>query len=75
VYQIIDIVRYAWSAILIVLMIKEIHNYTIGQLIKNIFLTIFTLLMIVLVGFLLYVLTAQVFNFIEGIIREVILRG
>jgi hypothetical protein len=75
VYQIIDTLRYGWSAVLIILMIKEVHNYDVKGLLKNIFLTFFTMLMMLLVGFLLYVLTAQVVNYIEGIIREVMLRG
>lgn len=75
VYQLLDVVRYGWSGILIVLMIKEIHNYDVGQTLKNILLTLFTLLMLVLVGFLLYMLSLQVINYLEGIIREVILRG
>ncbi|MGA0875614.1 MAG: YIP1 family protein [Bacilli bacterium] len=75
VYQLLDGLRYVWPAILIVLMIKEVHNYDVKGLIKNIFLTLFTMMMLVLIGFLLYVLAAQVVNYIESIIQEVLLRG
>jgi hypothetical protein len=75
VYQLIDGLRYVWSAGLIILMIKEVHNYDVRGLLQNIFLTIFTAIMTLLVGFLLYVLTAQVINYVESIIREVLLRG
>lgn len=75
VYQILDGLRYGWSAILVVLMIKEIHNFDLKALAKNILLTAFTMVLLVLVAFLLYVLTSQVFNFIEGVIREVMLRA
>ena len=75
VYQLLDGLRYLWSGILIVLMIKEIHNYDVKALLKNIFLTIFTMVMLILIGFLLYVLTTQLWNYVESIIQEVILRG
>ncbi|MFZ9782461.1 MAG: hypothetical protein ACO3C8_04510, partial [Bacilli bacterium] len=75
VYQLLDGLRYVWPAILVVLMIMEVHNYDVKGLIKNIFLTLFTMMMLVLIGFLLYVLAAQVVNYIESIIQEVLLRG
>jgi uncharacterized membrane protein len=56
-------------------MIKEVHNYDVKALLKNIFLTFFTMVMLVLIGFLMYVLTAQLWNYVESIIQEVILRG
>jgi len=75
VYQLLDGLRYLWSGILIILMIKEVHNYDVKALIKNLFLTLFTMMMLVFIGFLLYVLTAQLWNYVESIIQEVILRG
>jgi hypothetical protein len=75
VYQLLDGLRFVWSGVLIVLMIKEVHNYDVKALLKNIFLTVFTMLMLVLIGFLMYVLTSQLWNYVESIIQEVILRG
>ena len=75
VYQLLDGLRFVWSGALIVLMIKEVHNYDVKALLKNIFLTFFTMVMLVLIGFLMYVLTAQLWNYVESIIQEVILRG
>lgn len=75
VYQLLDGLRYAWSGVLIVLMIKEVHNYDVKGLLKNIFLTLFTMVMIVFIGFLMYVLTSQLWSYIESIITEVLLRG
>jgi uncharacterized membrane protein len=71
----LDGLRFIWSGALIVLMIKEVHNYDVKALLKNIFLTFFTMVMLVLIGFLMYVLTAQLWNYVESIIQEVILRG
>ena len=75
VYQLLDGLRYAWSGVLIVLMIKEVHNYDVKSLVNNIFLTLFTMVMIVFIGFLMYVLTSQLWSYIESIIAEVLLRG
>ncbi|MEY3431788.1 MAG: hypothetical protein RIS53_686 [Bacillota bacterium] len=75
VYQLFDGLRIAWPLLLLILMIKEIHNYDVKGLIQNIFLTMFTMMMLVLIGLLLYALGAQVVNYLEGIIQEVILRG
>jgi len=75
VYQLLDGLRYVWSGVLIIFMIKEIHNYDVKALIKNIFLTLFTMVMIILMSFLLYILVSQFINYIESIIREVSIRG
>jgi hypothetical protein len=74
-FQILDFLRWGWTGLLIVLMMKEVHNFDIRALIKNILLTLFVMMMIVLVLFLLYVLGSQLVNFIEGIIREALLRA
>ena len=75
VYQLLDGLRYVWSGVLIIFMIKEIHNYDVKALIKNILLTLFTMVMIVLMSFLLYILVSQFINYVESIIREVSIRG
>jgi hypothetical protein len=75
VYQLVDGLRYGWSGALILLMIKEVHNYDVKALLKNVFLTLFTMVMLILIGFLLYVLSSQLWNYVESIIQEVILRG
>jgi len=75
VYQLLDGLRYGWSGLLVVLMIKEVHNYDVKGLLKNILLTLFTMVMIVFIGFLMYALTSQLWNYVESIIAEVRLRG
>jgi hypothetical protein len=56
-------------------MIKEVHNYDVKGLLKNILLTLFTMVMIVFIGFLMYALTSQLWNYVESILAEVRLRG
>lgn len=74
IYQVFKNVAWGWSIILIVIMIKEVHNYTFKELIINLLLTIFTMLMIILIAFLIYILSLQLLDYVSGLIREVIIR-
>lgn len=64
----------AWSVILIVVMVKEIHNYTFKETVKNILLTVFTIILIVLVLFILVILFNQEVDFVKSIIQELRIR-
>lgn len=75
VYYAIIFIRDAWMYTLIVFMIKDIHHYNFRQLFKNILLTIFTMAMIVVILLLIYLLTNQMWDYIDSVIREVISRG
>jgi DNA-binding beta-propeller fold protein YncE/uncharacterized membrane protein (GlpM family) len=74
VYDFSIMIIYGWSLIILVIMIKEIHNFTISETIRNIFMTIFAMIILVLVIFIIYVLIGQVFDFVYSIVQEVILR-
>lgn len=65
---------YGWIGVLIIVMIKEIHNFTMSEVFKNIFVTIFTALIAVLAIFVVYVLFSQVYDFVLAIIGEVVYR-
>lgn len=64
----------AWCGVILFIMIKELHNYTISETVRNIFVTLFTMILTVLVVLLLFVLTKQVFDFVYSIVQEVIIR-
>jgi tetratricopeptide (TPR) repeat protein len=66
---------YAWTVLMFVIMIKEIHNYSFGETVRNLLLTLFTMALMMLTGYILYVLFFQLFDFIAAIWREVQLRG
>lgn len=68
------IVMIGWMLVLMVLAIKEVNNYTAGETLKIICLTIFTILILALLIFVLYILWAQVFEFINAIFGEVVYR-
>lgn len=65
---------YGWCGTLLVLSIKEVNNYTVKETAKVICLTLFTLLIMALLIFIIYVLWAQVFEFISAICGEVVYR-
>ena len=70
----INILVYAWVLVLVILGIKEVNNYTGKETAKIIGLTIFTILIVALLIFIIYVLWAQVFEFISAIFGEVVYR-
>ncbi len=61
----------AWSVVLIFLLIKELHNFSLGETIKNILLTIFTIIILALLLFIITLLFKEELTFIRGIIEEV----
>lgn len=63
---------YTWILILVFISIMEINSYNVKETIKIICLTLFTILIAVLLAFIIYVLWAQVFDFIQSIIGEVV---
>ncbi|MBR6303204.1 MAG: DUF1282 family protein [Lachnospiraceae bacterium] len=65
---------WVWIAVLVFISIQEINNYTVGETIKIILLTIFTILIVALLIFIIYVLWSQVFDFLQSIFGEVVYR-
>ena len=61
-----------WVAVLIFISIKEINDYTVKETFKIIFLTLFTILIVCLLAFIIYVLWKQVIDFVQQIPREVV---
>jgi len=74
IYQIISAVLYGWTGILLFLSTKEIHNYEINETIKNLLMTLFTMGIIILIGFIVYVFGTQLVNFLGAWWKEVINR-
>ncbi|MBE0700703.1 MAG: hypothetical protein IH571_03345, partial [Acholeplasmataceae bacterium] len=74
IFQFANMFMFGWTLLLVLLMIKEIHGYKIGALIKNVLLTLFTMVMIMLIAFVVYLLINQVYDYVFGVIKEVISR-
>lgn len=64
-----------WVGIMLFVMVKEIHNYSFWETVRNILLTLFTMALFVLTGYILFVLFNQLYDFISAIFHEVGLRG
>ena len=60
-----------WSAALICISVKEIHNYTVKETVKIILLTFFFMIMAVIVSVILFLIGQQVVIFVQDIISEV----
>lgn len=69
-YDIANYFIWIWSFVNLLLMIKEIHNYSVKQLIVNILLTIISVVIMIILFLVLYILSMQLFEFIVGIINE-----
>ena len=54
--------------------IKEVNNFTMKETVKVIFLTAFAALILALLIFIIYVLWAQVFEFIFAVFGEGVYR-
>lgn len=70
----VEVVMYGWIIVLMILAIQGVNNYTAQETFKIICLSIFTILIVSLLIFIIYVLWAQVFEFISAIIGEVVYR-
>ena len=63
-----------WCGILLYLMVQEVHVYSVSETIKNICITVITMLLFLLAAFTLYLLGQQLWQFVVSIYKEVALR-
>lgn len=75
IYDFSQQIMWAWTAVMLVIMVKEVHNYTVSETVKNVLLTLFTIALLVLSGYILWVLFNQVIDFVTAIVQELGLRG
>lgn len=69
------VIMIGWSAILLFVCNKELHNYTGKQMVLNIIMTILLMLVLLIVLILVYLMVAQVIDFIKDIFTEAIFHG
>lgn len=72
--QIIDAIGYGWMLLMLALGIQEIHEYTMGKMIKTTILTIIGAAIIVFIALLFFSLLQELGSFIYSIYREFSLR-
>ncbi|MFN8529692.1 MAG: YIP1 family protein [Anaerolineae bacterium] len=64
-----------WMLVMLFIMVKEVHNFSVSETLRNILLTLFTMAMFLLTAYILNVLFTQLYEFVWAIIQEVGLRG
>ncbi len=72
--QIIDAVGYGWMVLMLVLGIQEIHEYSMGKMIKTTILTVIGAAIIVFIALLFFSLLQELGSFVYSIYREFSLR-
>lgn len=72
--QMIDAVGYGWMLLMLVLGIQEIHEYSMGKMIKTTILTIIGAAIIVFIALLFFSLLQELGSFIYSVYREFSLR-
>ena len=70
----LDILIYGWITVIAVIGLKEVNNFTAAETVKVILLTAFAALILALLIFIIYVLWAQVFEFIFALVCEGVYR-
>jgi hypothetical protein len=68
------VITYIWVAIYFFFMIKEIHNYEVGETFGIIGISVFTMLIMGIFIFVIYSIDTQIFNVTEQIARELMER-
>ena len=71
VIHMLDFVAIAVSAILLIVMVREMNNYTYSKTFKVLFLTLFAILVAVAALFVLYILFRQFAEFLFQLFKEV----
>lgn len=75
IYDFGTLIIYGWCALLIFLMVKEVHNYSAKESVKIILLTAFGMIIIVLLVAIIFILIDHELDFINSIIQELKIRG
>lgn len=65
----------AYAAMMLLIGIMQIHNYTLMKTLQTLFLTFIAVLIIIFVGLLLADLVGQVVNFVKSVYTEIVFRG
>lgn len=72
--QIIDGVGYGWAALMLLLGIQEIHEYSLGKMVSTLFLTVIGAAIMVFIALLFFSLLQELGSFVYSIYREFSLR-
>lgn len=74
IYDVVMLIGVSMTVIYFFVMVKEIHFYDIRPTVSNIFITIFTGVMMLAMTFIVFFLLGEVFNLFADILQEVFSR-
>lgn len=60
-----------WSALMVIIMIKELNNFKVKELVINFLLTFFMMIIMIILYLIISILSTQLFDFIVNLLREV----
>ena len=74
IFHLLEFVVYAWCGINIILVIMELHDYSLGKAIVNILLTLVCFVLLLAFALILYALGYQLATYLGSVIQEVTTR-
>jgi len=73
-YNILVGVSIAWTAVLLLIGVMTVHNYTLLKTLITLVLTFITIFILIFIGMLIFYLLNQIFGFLYSIYTELIFR-
>lgn len=61
-----------WSLVMLLIIISQVHNFTFGETVKNVLLTLFAMLLLAMLIFLVIILLREEIDFFLSIVQELI---
>lgn len=66
---------WAWSFVILFIVVSQVHNFTFTETIKNLMLTVFAMLLLTLLGILIWTVLREEVAFISSIFEELMFRA
>lgn len=74
IYDYLRLGMYVWLVFLFIWMVQSLHNYTVGETLLNIMMSLFGLIVLAVLIFLVIGLTNELLIFVHEVYQEVLLR-
>lgn len=74
IYDYLQLGMYIWLAFLFIWMVQSLHNYTVGETLMNMIMSLFALIVLAVLIFLVIGLTNELLVFVHEVYQEVLLR-
>ncbi|QNK56277.1 YIP1 family protein [Paenibacillus sp. PAMC21692] len=74
IYGFLEYGLYGWAGLLLFWQVQGVQNYSVGETVKNLFLTVLTMFIMAILIFITFSLTSELIGFIYSIYQEVAIR-